>query len=157
MKKILLGAFLVILATLVAGLVILRLGLVPVSADGSHSRLESRIMPVVLHAAVARQARPTTTPPAMGEEARQSGVHTYKSSCATCHGSLNGKASEYGQAFYPPAPAFSGRLPGYKDVELFWIIKHGIRNTGMPAWAGVLSDEEIWQVVAVLKQFDNDR
>jgi len=156
MKKILLGAFLVILATSVAALVILRLGLVPVSADGSHSRLESRIMPAVLHAAIARQA-PSITLPAMGEEARQSGLHTYKSTCATCHGSLNGKPSEYGQAFYPAAPTFSGRLPAYKDTELFWVIKHGIRNTGMPAWGGVLSDEEIWQVVAVLKQFDNDR
>ena len=157
MKKVLLGAFLVILATLVSALVILRLGLVPVSADGSHSRLESKIMPVVLHAAVSRQARSAPTLPVMGEEARQSGMHAYKSLCATCHGSLNGKPNEYGQAFYPPAPTFSGRLPEYKDAELFWIVKHGIRNTGMPAWGGVLSDEEIWQVVAALKQFDNDR
>lgn len=151
MKKVLVGASLIIIATLLAVLVTLRFGLISVSADGSHSRLEAKIMPVVLHAAVSRQA-PSTRLPAMSEEARQAGMHTYKALCATCHGTLNGKPSEYGRAFYPPAPTFSQGLPTYKDAELFWIIKHGIRNTGMPAWGGTLSDEEIWQVVAVLKQ-----
>jgi mono/diheme cytochrome c family protein len=39
----------------------------------------------------------------------------------------------------------------YSDSQLFWIIKHGIRNTGMPAWSSMLSDEEIWQLVSLLK------
>jgi mono/diheme cytochrome c family protein len=152
MKKLLLGALLMLLATLLVAVVILRFGLVPVSADGTHSRLEARIMPVVLHAAVSRQAPTAKTLTPVSDEARQSGMHTYKAVCATCHGTFNGKPSEYGQAFYPPAPTFSQGLPAYKETELFWIIKHGIRNTGMPAWGGTLSDEEIWQVVAVLKQ-----
>jgi mono/diheme cytochrome c family protein len=39
----------------------------------------------------------------------------------------------------------------YTDSQLFWLIKHGIRNTGMPAWGGMLSDDEIWQIVSLLK------
>jgi mono/diheme cytochrome c family protein len=39
----------------------------------------------------------------------------------------------------------------YTDSQLFWLIKHGIRNTGMPAWGSMLSDEEIWQIVSLLK------
>jgi len=157
MKKILLGACLTVTSTVLVALVILRMGLVPVSADGTHSRLEARIMPVVLHAAVSRQALSTKTRPAMSEEARQSGLHAYKALCATCHGTFNGQPSEYGQAFYPPAPTLSQGLQGYTDEEIFWIIKHGIRNTGMPAWSGALSDDEIWQVVAVLKRPGNDK
>jgi mono/diheme cytochrome c family protein len=84
-------------------------------------------------------------------------LRTYKSTCATCHGTFNGKPSEYGQAFYPPAPTFPGELTEYNDAEVFWIIKHGIRNTGMPAWTGTLSDEEIWQVVAMLKHSGNEQ
>jgi mono/diheme cytochrome c family protein len=41
----------------------------------------------------------------------------------------------------------------YTDSQLFWLIKHGIRNTGMPAWAGMLSDDEIWQIVSLLKNW----
>ena len=39
----------------------------------------------------------------------------------------------------------------YTDSQIFWLIKHGIRNTGMPAWGRMLSDEEIWQIVSLLK------
>jgi mono/diheme cytochrome c family protein len=39
----------------------------------------------------------------------------------------------------------------YTDGQLFWLIKHGTRNTGMPAWGGMLSDKEIWQIVSLLK------
>lgn len=39
----------------------------------------------------------------------------------------------------------------YNDSQLFWVIKHGIRNTGMPAWGSILSDEEIWQLVSLLR------
>jgi len=53
--------------------------------------------------------------------------------------------------FYPPAPRLPVGMSGYTDSQLFWLIKHGIRNTGMPAWGGMLSDEEIWQIVTLLK------
>jgi mono/diheme cytochrome c family protein len=39
----------------------------------------------------------------------------------------------------------------YTEAQLFWVIKHGIRNTGMPAWGGMLSDDEVWQLVSLLK------
>ena len=42
-------------------------------------------------------------------------------------------------------------MPRYSDAQTFWLIKHGIRNTGMPAWGSMLSDEEIWQMVSLLK------
>jgi mono/diheme cytochrome c family protein len=43
----------------------------------------------------------------------------------------------------------------YTDGELFWIVKHGIRNTTMPAWGAFLSDQEIWQVITLLRKFDS--
>src|SRR5262249_42518674 len=39
----------------------------------------------------------------------------------------------------------------YTEAELFWIIKHGIKMTGMPAWADH-SDEELWATVAFIKK-----
>jgi mono/diheme cytochrome c family protein len=154
-KKILLGAMLTVLLLLSAAAVMMRLGLFPVSADGSHSGLEARVMPAVLHASVARRAGNETNPVAVNEENSNAGTRTYKTVCATCHGTARSGPSEYGKSFYPPAPRISDGLSQYTDAQLFWIIKHGIRNTGMPAWSGMLSDEEIWQVVMALKT--NDR
>jgi len=48
----------------------------------------------------------------------------------------------------------TGHASAYGERELFWIIKHGIRNTGMPAWGSLLSDEDIHQVAALVKRFD---
>jgi mono/diheme cytochrome c family protein len=57
----------------------------------------------------------------------------------------------YGNSFYPPVPPLLGVRTPYTEGEMFWIVKHGIRNTAMPAWGNLLSDDDIWQVVAVIR------
>jgi len=151
MRKILLGAVLTLALMFLSALVVTRLGLMPVSADGTHSRLEARIMPAVLHASIVRHAPGETNPVALNEDHLKAGVDTYKAMCARCHSKPDGEASVYGQSFYPPAPQIPKGMSEYTDSQLFWVIKHGIRNTGMPAWGTMLSDEEIWQLVSLLK------
>jgi mono/diheme cytochrome c family protein len=150
-KKILLGVVLTLALLLLSGLVVTMLGLMPVSADGTHSRLEARIMPTVLHASIVRHASGETNPVALNQDNLKAGVDTYKAMCARCHSTPDGNLSTYGQSFYPPAPQLPKGMAQYTDSQLFWLIKHGIRNTGMPAWGGMLSDEEIWQIVSLLR------
>jgi mono/diheme cytochrome c family protein len=151
MRKVLLGAVLMLVILLLSALAVMRLGLMPVNADGTHSSLEARIMPLVLHASIVRHASADTNPLAVNEENLKTGVSTYKEMCSRCHGTPGGNPSVYGQSFYPPAPQLIGGRSNYTDSQLFWTIKHGIRNTGMPAWGSMLSDEEIWQLVSLLK------
>jgi mono/diheme cytochrome c family protein len=151
MRKLLLGAVLMLALLLLPALGVMRLGLMPVNADGTHSSLEAKIMPLVLHASIARHASEETNPIPLSEDNLRSGVATYKAMCARCHSTPQGNPSVYGQSFYPPAPQLSGGMPNYTDSQLFWTIKHGIRNTGMLAWGGLMSDEEIWQIVGLLK------
>jgi mono/diheme cytochrome c family protein len=150
-KKILLGAVLTLALLSASALAALKLGLMPVNADGNHSRFEARVMPAVLHAAVARHASRETNPVALSEDNLKSGAATYKAMCVRCHNTPQGNPSVYGQSFYPPAPQLSGAMANYTESQLFWIIKHGIRNTGMPAWGSMLSDDEIWEIVNLLK------
>ncbi len=151
MRKILIGVVLTLAVLLLSALAVTRLGLMPVSADGTHSRLEARIMPVLLHASIARHASRETNPVPLDEDNLKAGVDTYKAMCARCHSTPEGNPSVYGQSFYPPAPQLPKGMAQYTDSQLFWLIKHGIRNTGMPAWGGMLSDDEIWQIVSLLK------
>ena len=151
MRKILLGAVFAFALLLSSALVVAKLGLMPVSADGTHSRLEARIMPAVLHASIVRHASEETNPVRLNEDTLKAGVDTYKAMCARCHSTPDGEASVYGQSFYPPAPKLPEGMSRYTDSQLFWVIKHGIRNTGMPGWGSMLSDQEIWQVVSLLK------
>jgi len=55
------------------------------------------------------------------------------------------------QGLYPQPPDLAVTASGYREGELFWIVKHGIKMTGMPAWADH-SDDELWATVAVLRQ-----
>ena len=151
MRNILSGAVLMLVILLLSALAVMRLGLMPVNADGAHSMLEARIMPRVLHASIARHASGDTNPISVNEENLKAGVSTYKAMCARCHSTPAGNSSVYGQSFYPPAPQLLGGMSNYTDSQLFWVIKHGIRNTGMPAWGAMLSDDEIWQIVSLLK------
>ena len=151
MRKVLLGAVLMLTIFLLATLAVARLGLMPVSADGPHSSLEARIMPVVLHASIVRHASGETNPLPLSEDNLKAGIDTYKTMCARCHSTPEGNPSVYGRSFYPPAPELPAGMAQYTDSQLFWVIKHGIRNTGMPAWGSMLTDEEIWQMVSLLK------
>jgi cytochrome c553 len=150
-RKVLLGALLTVVIFVLSALAIMRLGLMPTNADGTHSSLEARIMPRVLHASIVRHASEEPNPIPVSEENLKAGMSTYKGMCARCHSTPGGNPSVYGQSFYPPAPQLLRGVSNYTDSQLFWVIKHGIRNTGMPAWGGMLSDDEIWQTVNVLK------
>jgi mono/diheme cytochrome c family protein len=46
------------------------------------------------------------------------------------------------------------RVPDDEDAWVFWVTKHGARMTGMPSWDGILSDDQIWTVVAFIKHSD---
>lgn len=70
-----------------------------------------------------------------------------------CRG-LDGEASgvPFADKMSPPVPSLSsGDVQDYKDGQLKWIIENGINPSGMPAWKGVLDDEEMWKVVNFIR------
>lgn len=74
-------------------------------------------------------------------------------SCASCHGSDGRSPTAVGRAMYPPAPALdSPHVQNYTDPQLFWVIKNGIRLTGMPGYGDLFSDEQIWDLVYFVRQ-----
>ena len=139
-----------LLAGVVTTVGIASLGLLPVNADGMHSRLEARIMPLALHASITRHATEQSDPLAVDDNNLALGAMNFRATCARCHSTPQGSANVFGESFYPPAPRLTRGATTYTDAQLFWLVKHGIRNTGMPAFGNILSDEQIWQVVTLL-------
>jgi len=149
------GAFLTLALMFLTAFVVVKFGIIPANADGTHSSLEVRIMSAARRASVARHATAEKNPLPLNEENLKAGLTTYRQMCARCHATPGSEPSVYGQAFYPTAPQLSAEMARYTDAQLFWITKHGIRNTGMPAWGSMLSDDEMWQVVSVIKNLQN--
>jgi mono/diheme cytochrome c family protein len=83
------------------------------------------------------------------------GMTLYLSHCAGCHSSPGAAGKDFGRFFYPPAPNFIKEAPDMPENQNFYIIKHGIRWSGMPAWGSVLTDDQIWEVAAFLSHLDN--
>ena len=74
----------------------------------------------------------------------------FRNACAGCHGEFS-KPSHWGTAdFYPRVPQFADEPPTIPASQMFVVVKHGIRYTGMGAWDGEMSDEDIWKVVTFL-------
>ena len=78
------------------------------------------------------------------------GVEHYAAHCAVCHGAPGVSKGDIGRGLYPP-PDLAKAVQTYNPAELFWIVKHGIKMTGMPAWVDH-SDEEIWATVGFLEK-----
>lgn len=80
------------------------------------------------------------------------GSVVYGASCSFCHGIEGRRPIDVGLWMYPRAPEMNAWLVGqWSNVELFWIIKNGIRMTGMPGFEQIHSDEEIVDLVHYLR------
>ena len=142
----------------IAALVVIlsaRLGVLPVQADVTPSRIEATLLGSALRASVIRHAPNDHNPVPPSDEHLIEGAKLYRQMCSRCHGITSESENLYGQSFYPPAPKLLLSRPSYTDSQMFWLIKHGIRNTAMPAWGSLLSDEDIWKVVTFIQKTDS--
>jgi cytochrome c553 len=80
----------------------------------------------------------------------QKGAAHFQIGCASCHGSPDRPASPVARAMLPEPPDLGVSVPAWKPSELFWIVKNGLKYTGMPAWPAKDRDDEVWAVVAFL-------
>jgi mono/diheme cytochrome c family protein len=124
---------------------------VTLSARGEPSQIEAYLATRAKRFLVRRSARGLEAP-AFGQTSVDEGFGTYSGSCAACHRVRGRTPTEIGRGLYPPAPDLgSGSVQLWSDGELFWIIKNGIRLTGMPAFGDIHSDGEIWDLVHYLR------
>jgi len=91
-------------------------------------------------------------PPADLEASAKEGDTIFGTDCSMCHGADGHTPTDTGRWMYPRASDLtSTAVQEYSDRELFWIIKNGIRLSGMPAFGKVESDEHIWYLVDYLR------
>ena len=81
----------------------------------------------------------------------RAGLVHYHEMCATCHGAPGVRISAIGQGLSPEPPELSGAARDEPE-ETFWVVRNGIRMTGMPAFGVTHDDGEIWAIVAFLRR-----
>lgn len=156
MRKFLLGLLAGILLLPALALIAAALGLLPVTAKATPAAWERSVARLALDAAVRRAPR-TRNPYPATDENLLAGMKTFRNACAGCHGDP-ASASDYGASFYPNVPQFSVNPPRKPDWQLYWIIKNGVRFSGMSAWDGqwgARSEEQIWKAALFLSRLDS--
>lgn len=81
------------------------------------------------------------------------GARLYARNCAACHLAPGMKPTGLHLGLNPEPPAFAEHKSAPEPGETYWVIDHGVRMTGMPAWGKTLSDQQIWALVAFLQKF----
>jgi mono/diheme cytochrome c family protein len=127
-------------------------GAFDVAATAQPGKLEKQLGELALDRSVARRAPKTSNPVTPSPEVLKAGLAQYRGMCVTCHGAPGVDASVIGIGLNPPAPDLTvKKVQARTDGELFWLVSHGIRMTGMPAFGPTHKDEEIWKIVAFLR------
>jgi mono/diheme cytochrome c family protein len=158
MRGFLLGLVMGILLVPAAGLASAWLGLLPANANAVVPDWEREVATMARDHYVERSAPLVTNPVAATNANLLAGMKIFKDGCAGCHGDPNA-TSDYGASFYPKAPQFALHPPQQPDYQLFWIVKNGVRYSGMSAWDGQwgkdVSDDKIWKVVTFLSHLES--
>lgn len=144
-------AFVVLL--IAAGLGFIFSGLYNVAADSEHTSPIEWVLRTTQSRSVHRRAEQVRPPAWLAKPdpaVLRTGLMHYNAMCVSCHGAPGINISSIGQGLNPPPPELSGEAeePG----EIFWVVKHGIKMTGMPAFGLTHSDEDLWTVVAFVQK-----
>jgi thiosulfate dehydrogenase len=154
MRNFLFGFLAAVVAVGLAGFCYVRFGFVDPRADIPVGSLEKSIAMPSLDASVDRRAPEINNPVGPTDANLIAGMKIYQANCAICHGDVNHSHAMLADALYPRAPQFVEDAPDMPEYQNFYIIKHGIRLTGMSAWRDYLSDAQMWQVTTFLGHAD---
>ena len=141
----------VVVVVVAGGLVLAGLlGAVDVGADEEHSALTRWYLERVRESSIHSRIDEVDVP-LLEEEGRiRSGAVSYQEMCAGCHGAPGVERSVVGRGLNPEPPDLGElEMSDREDLaEAFWVVKHGVRMTGMPSFGLTHADDDLWNVVA---------
>ena len=144
-----------VLIILAAGVVIVIVGFAQIKLDALHEpgSLETFLAARIKGILIARASHHGIPPaPTNLQASIEEGDKVYGTDCAACHGLDGHTPTDTGRWMYPRASDLtSPAVQQYSDRELFWIIKNGIRLSGMPAFGKVEPSQHIWNLVHYLR------
>jgi hypothetical protein len=133
-----------------AGVLLLISGIVPIKASSGHWKITAFILDFAKVRSVSTHSWGITPPPLEDDLLITRGAAHYENGCVPCHGGPGRVIPPVMAAMLPTPPELRQRLSRWRPEELFSIVKHGIKFTGMPPWPAQERDDEVWAVVAFL-------
>ncbi len=152
MKTVIFTAATLALAAILGAGAFIYLGIFNVAANDPHWPITYRLMETARIRSIKTHAAGIQAPSNLNDHARiVGGASHFVEHCATCHSAPGVEADDMAEGMYPKPPALTNAAKEWTPSELFWIVKNGIKMSGMPSWADH-GDEDLWNAVAFLEK-----
>ncbi len=152
MKRCLLLLTALAVLGIAAAVGMLRTGVYNVAATEQHIEPTYRLLEIGMRASVRQRANAIAVPAIEDAATIASGYTLYREHCVQCHGAPGVAPAPFALGLNPPPANLAYTAREWPAQELYWVVKHGIRMTGMPAWDYRMSESELWAVVAFLRR-----
>jgi mono/diheme cytochrome c family protein len=130
-------------------------GVYNVAASRADNAIMQWVLQTVREQSIERRAKNVRVPDESvlnDPKTIRTGFEHYDEMCVGCHGASGVEPGELREGMNPEPPLLAEHAGDISLRELFWVIKHGIKMTGMPAWGVTHSDDKIWAMAAFVKK-----
>ncbi|MDB5884959.1 MAG: Di-heme cytochrome c [Polaromonas sp.] len=143
----------VLLALAAAGsAVLVYSGAYNVGASWQHTQAVYSMLELALHRSVQLRARNIETPLLDDPRRIARGAGIYRDNCVQCHGAPGVAPGDIGKGMQPVPGPLIAAMQRWQPREVYWLTRHGIKMSGMPAWEFRMDDAALWDVVAFVQR-----
>jgi len=150
MKFLVAGLIAVVIAAVFVAIFVYS-GVFDVAADVPHSELTARLIEAVRDRSIAVRIRDIQVPALDDPHLIAEGAEHYAAMCAECHLAPGVDKTDLREGLYPAPPNLTKHIAA-SATEMFWVVKHGIKMSAMPAWGKTHDDHSIWGIVALVQK-----
>jgi cytochrome c553 len=125
-------------------------GIMPIKASSGHWAITAWLLNFTMRRSVITHSLGVNAPKLDDAALVAKGATHYEFGCRPCHGGPHLPQPIIAGHMTPHPPHLPPEIPKWESEELFYIVKHGVKFTGMPAWPAQQRDDEVWAVVAFL-------
>lgn len=146
------GVLVTLLGLLLIALLVAYTGAYNVAATKEHRSFVRWLFETTFHNSVTDRASDLTAPTDVSQSRIQAGAGAYKAMCEHCHGAPGVDRADWAQGMLPRPPYLYEAAVHWEVNEVFWLAKHGVKMSGMPAFGPTHSDEHLWNIALFVSQ-----
>ena len=137
---------------LTIGVIVIWFGAFNVAANDKHFSSTEKFLEFVRDRSISVRSDDILVPDLENNEFINKGAQFYAEMCTGCHLAPGMEQTELNAGLYPQPPVFNQSDYNNNPTTQFWVIKNGLKMTGMPAWSPSHTDEQIWTMVAFISK-----